>query len=363
MLLTFAHCLSMSRNEDEIYMQRCLSLALCGRGAVAPNPLVGAVLACAGKIISEGYHRRYGGPHAEAVCLAALPPRYRHLLPASTLYVSLEPCAHFGKTPPCADLLVREGIKEVVVGCRDPFPAVDGKGIEKLLAAGITVRTGIEEAACRHLNRRFFTFHQQHRPYVVLKWAQTANGKIAAGGSERLLISNDMTNRIVHRWRATEMAIMVGTNTALADDPQLNLRHWPGRQPLRVVLDLDLKLPQTLRLFTDGGPTLVFNKWKHTLEPGTVPAGLSYYGVGSDADLIHQVLNGLRFAGVQSLLVEGGARLLQSFIDAGSWDEARVITNTKLQVPAGLQAPEWNVLPARTEMVQDDIIHYYQNIH
>ena len=351
----------MNRNLDETYMQRCLSLALCGSGAVAPNPMVGAVLVCDGKIIGEGYHQQYGGPHAEVHCLQSVHEKDRQLVTRSTMYVSLEPCAHFGKTPPCADLLVAHAVQEVVIGSRDPFPSVNGKGIEKLRAAGLNVRSGVAERECRHLNRRFFTYHEQHRPYVVLKWAQTANGKIASGTDERLRISNEMSNRLVHKWRGEEMAIMVGTNTAMADDPQLNLRLWPGRQPLRVVLDMDLKLPPSRRMFRDGAPTLVFNGIRHTLERGVLPAGVSYYQVGRDASIVHQVMNGLYHAGIQSVLVEGGAHLLQSFLDEGCWDEARVITNTSLVVQGGLPAPS---LPhsrlTGEEQLLHDIIHYYQ---
>ena len=351
----------MNRNMDETYMQRCLQLAICGSGRVAPNPMVGAVLVHEGRVIGEGWHRAYGGPHAEVHCLNSVAAADRHLVSQSTMYVSLEPCAHEGKTPPCADLLVRNQIKEVVIGMRDPFPAVNGKGIDKLMDAGIIVRTGVEEKDCRNLNQRFFTFHEQHRPYVVLKWAQTANGIIASGNSERLLISGEMSNRIVHRWRTEEMAIMVGTNTALADDPQLTPRSWPGKAPVRVVLDRELRLPGTLQLFNDGAPTLVFNEKKHTLEKGSIPPGVSFYQVGNDASIVHQVLNGLYAAGIQSVLVEGGAQLLQSFIDESGWDEARVITNTELHQPEGLRAPSLGACRLiRSETIQQDIIHYFQ---
>lgn len=249
-------------------MHRCLQLARLGAGAVAPNPMVGAVLVHEGRIIGEGYHRQYGCPHAEVDCLQSVLEGDKHLIPQSILYVSLEPCAHFGKTPPCADLIIGHKIPHVVVGCRDPFPAVNGKGIEKLQAAGTHVEAGVLEAACRKLNERFFTFHQQHRPYVVLKWAQTADGKMAKDGPERLLISNAMTNRLVHRWRSEEMAILVGTNTAWADNPSLTTRLWPGPNPVRLVVDLHLRLPKNLHLFDASAPTLVFNLLQHTVDDG-----------------------------------------------------------------------------------------------
>ena len=211
------------------YMQRCLQLAVLGAGNVAPNPMVGAVLVNNGDIIGEGYHQQYGGPHAEPNCINDVPVEMKHMIPGSTLYVSLEPCAHFGKTPPCADLIIKTGIKKVVVGCRDPFSKVDGKGIDKLRNAGVEVIIGEWENECKELNKRFFTFHTKSRPYIVLKWAQTANGKMAAEGEDRLLISNDYTNRLVHKWRSEEAAILVGRNTALMDNPSLTTRLWKGK--------------------------------------------------------------------------------------------------------------------------------------
>ncbi|RYY97121.1 MAG: bifunctional diaminohydroxyphosphoribosylaminopyrimidine deaminase/5-amino-6-(5-phosphoribosylamino)uracil reductase RibD, partial [Chitinophagaceae bacterium] len=215
----------------ETYMLRCLQLARNGLGAVAPNPMVGAVLVHGDRIIGEGWHRRYGGAHAEVECLGSVRGADRALIPESTIYVSLEPCAHHGKTPPCADLLVAERVPRVVVGCRDPFPAVAGKGIEKLRAAGIDVTVGVREAECRGLNAAFFTAHTQGRPFITLKWAQTADGQIAGFRGRRTAISNALSARLTHRLRATHAGILVGTNTALYDDPELSTRHWPGAQP------------------------------------------------------------------------------------------------------------------------------------
>jgi len=315
-------------------MQRCLELALLGSGHVAPNPMVGSVLVYEDRIIGEGYHQLYGKAHAEVNCIASVKSEDEHLIPLSTIYVSLEPCAHHGKTPPCADLIIARGIPRVVVGCRDPFPQVNGKGIEKLLAAGIEVTVGILEKECIALNKRFFLFHTRHRPYIVLKWAQTANGKIAGAGS-RLLISNDITNRLVHKWRSEEAAILVGPRTALLDDPALTARLWTGPDPIRLVVDKELQLPGDLQLFDKKVKTIVFNNHQHEDE-----GPIQYYRLSTDSSLIHQLVLALHHLKIQSVLVEGGARLLQSFIDEDYWDEARVITNDDLEVPSGLPAPQ-----------------------
>ncbi len=315
-------------------MRRCISLAALGTGFTAPNPLVGAVLVHDGRIIGEGYHKQYGEAHAEVNCLASVKEEDKPLIPASTLYVSLEPCAHFGKTPPCADLIVKEGIKKVVIGIRDPFPEVNGKGVEKLKLAGIDVITGILEQECRHLNRRFFTFHEKKRPYVVLKWAQTANGYISGKGEKPLQISSEQTRRLVHRWRREEYAILVGTRTALLDNPQLTDRYGDGQQPLRAVVDLELKLPANLHLFSGEYPTVVFNLIKKGKE-----GNLTYKKVMGKGTLIPEMLACLYEMKILSLLVEGGASLLQSFIQSNYWDEARVITNDSMSVEGGVMAP------------------------
>lgn len=328
-------------------MHRCIELARLGAGFVAPNPLVGSVLVYEDRMIGEGYHQAYGQPHAEVNCLQDAEERYRkqtgtglvrlpfeQILRQSTLYVSLEPCAHYGKTPPCADLIIKKQIPRVVIGCRDPFPLVDGKGIEKLLAAGVQVKTGVLEQACKELNKRFFTYHLHHRPYVVLKWAQSANRKIAAAGSERTRISNGFSNRLVHKWRSEEAAILVGTTTALVDDPVLTVRLWPGKNPVRLVLDKHLRLPGTLNMFTDGGKTVVFNYLKKGEEKTVL-----YYQIAADASVVSQIMTALYKLGIQSVLVEGGTTLLQSFIDENMWDEARIITNTKMEIVSGRGAP------------------------
>ena len=222
-------------------MERCLELARKAIGYVAPNPMVGAVLVHENRIIGEGWHREFGQAHAEVNCIDSVIEDDKKYIAYSTLYVSLEPCSHFGKTPPCADLIIKNGIQHVVIGSRDPFPDVNGKGIEKLRSAGINVSVGLMEDECIQLNKRFFTFYNKHRPYIILKWAETADGKLSAGSKERLKISNEYSNRLVHQWRSEEASIMIGTNTALYDDPELTTRLWHGRSPTRVVVDMNLR--------------------------------------------------------------------------------------------------------------------------
>lgn len=306
----------------EFFMQRCIALALKGAGHAAPNPMVGAVLVHNGVIIGEGYHHFWGGPHAEVNCINSVPSELQELIPRSTLYVSLEPCAHHGKTPPCADLVVSQNIPDVVIGCVDGFSKVAGKGIEKLRQAGITVTVGILENECRHLNRRFFTFHEQLRPYVVLKWAQSADGYIAPPDRSPVRISNPYADRLVHRWRTEEAGIMVGTQTALLDNPRLTARLWPGKSPVRIVLDLDGKVPGS-----------------HYVKDGSVRSLiLTAAEIDAAQPLVPQVLAQLHRESVLSVIVEGGALLLQQFISGGHWDEARVITG-QMALGGGLPAP------------------------
>lgn len=347
-------------------MRRCLQLAALAAGNVAPNPMVGAVLVYEDRIIGEGYHRQYGGAHAEVACVASVAEADRPLIPQATLYVSLEPCAHWGKTPPCADLIMREKISTVVVGCRDPFPLVNGKGLEKLQAAGVKVVPNVLEEDCKRLNKRFFAFHAERRPYVVLKWAQSSNQKIGSLDGSRILISNAYTNRLVHKWRSEEAGIVVGTNTALHDDPQLTLRHWPGRHPVRIVPDMNLRLPSSLNLFDGTAPTIVFNKHRHSLPAKKISpyelTGVNYYQATEDVSLVQQMLNGLYRLGIQSILVEGGPQLLQSFIDEGAWDEARIITNEDLVIANGLPAPRLSSQkPVASQQMLTDRLQVFRN--
>ena len=292
-------------------MRRCLQLARCGEAGAPPNPMVGAVIVCDGRIIGEGYHRRCGGPHAEVNAINSV--KEKDLLSRSTIYVSLEPCAHYGKTPPCADLIIETGIRRVVIGCTDPFAKVNGLGIKKLREAGCEVQVGVLEQECRELNRRFFTFHEKHRPWIILKWAQSNDGFI--GKDERVILSNALTQTLVHRLRARSGAILVGTNTALQDNPTLTTRLWPGPNPLRLTIDRNGILPSTLHLKDNSTPTVIYSH-----------------------ESIEEILADLYARGIQSLLVEGGAKLLQSFIDKGLWDEARIET-APLCLGQGTKAP------------------------
>ena len=336
-------------------MRRCVELARKGAGSVAPNPMVGAVLVHDGRIIAEGYHRQYGQAHAEMNCINAVAEEDKPLLSLSTLYVSLEPCAHFGKTPPCANLIIAHKIPRVVIGCRDPFKEVDGKGIEKLAAAGIEVIQPVLEAECMDLNKRFFTFHTKQRPYIILKWAQTANGIIGNNDHSRLIISNEYSNRLVHQWRSEEAAIMVGTNTALYDNPSLTNRLWSGHQPIRLVLDMGLRLPTNLHLFDAAATTVVFNSLQQEQR-----GKLQYYKLKADAPVITQICQALYRLNIQSVLVEGGTQLLQSFIDAQCYDEARIITNTAFPTTDGLPAPvQVNSALQKTMQLGSDSIHFY----
>lgn len=350
--------------DHALYMRRCFELARLGAGYVAPNPMVGAVLVYNDRIIGEGWHQLYGQAHAEVNCIASVKEEDKTLIASSTMYVSLEPCAHYGKTPPCADLIIRHHIPHVVIGCRDPFSKVDGKGIDKLKAAGINVEAGILEDEAKELNKRFFTFHTQHRPYIILKWAQTADGFIAAdpdlnngnGKTDRLLISNDLSNTMVHRWRSEEASILVGTNTALLDNPALTNRLWDGPSPVRLVVDMHLRLPVALQLFDRSQRTIVFNTIKHAQEDN-----LLYYQVTNDVSLVPQMMNALYQLQLQSVLVEGGSALLQSFIVENYWDEARVIINNDLVIKKGMPAPVMTGDAITSTQLKNDTINFYKS--
>ena len=315
-------------------MHRCLQLAKLGAGHVAPNPMVGAVLVYQNTIIGEGYHQQYGHAHAEVNCINSVSEEHKLLIEKSTLYVSLEPCAHHGKTPPCADLVIKSNIPNVVIACRDIYTEVDGKGIQKLQNAGINIISGVLEKEALELNKRFFTFHTKKRPYIILKWAQSSDAKIAESNFSPVKITNDTTNRMVHQWRSLEAAILVGTKTALHDNPKLTARFWKGKNPVRLALDRQLKLPASLHLFDGSVKTIVFNQIKEGEENGII-----FYKLGVGENLLPDLLNALYQLNIQSVLVEGGATLLQSFINQDYWDEARVIINEELNIGEGIKAP------------------------
>jgi diaminohydroxyphosphoribosylaminopyrimidine deaminase / 5-amino-6-(5-phosphoribosylamino)uracil reductase len=340
-------------------MMRCLHLAQLGEGRVAPNPMVGAVLVHNDVIIGEGYHQKYGEPHAEVNCMRSVPASQQHLIQDATLYVSLEPCSHFGKTPPCADLIIQHKIPRVVIGCADPFKEVAGRGIQKLKAAGIEISVGILEHECRALNKRFVLFQEQQRPYILLKWAQTTDGSIAGANYKRAAISNTYTNRLVHQWRSQNMSLLVGTNTAFYDDPELTTRLWPGKNPVRLVLDKELRLPASLKLFDGQQPTVVFNYIKHQQH-----FNLLCHKLERDRSIVHQVVQALYDMKIQSVMIEGGAVLLQSFIDAALWDEALVITNEQLSLPNGIAAPQLKKHRlVKQQQLFSDSIHTYAQEH
>lgn len=351
-MLIFAHLFT---HED--YMGRCLQLAKLGAGNVAPNPMVGAVLVYNDVIIGEGYHQQYGAAHAEVNCFDSVMPHMQAFVSKSTLYVSLEPCSHFGKTPPCADLIIQKSVAKAVIACRDPFKEVNGNGIEKLSAAGIEVLEGVLEKEAQELNKRFFTFHQKKRPYIFLKWAQTKDGFIAKPGFERLAISNTLSNIFTHKMRAEEAAILVGTNTALHDNPGLTTRHWPGGQPLRIVIDKCLKLPGGINLFLDDHPTVVINFLKESQE-----GPIHFLKIAAEEDFIGQLMKYLYEHKIQSLIVEGGSILLSSFINQNIWDEAVVVTNTKLNIQQGIKAPGLPADKFVTDMsILSDTIQCFRN--
>jgi diaminohydroxyphosphoribosylaminopyrimidine deaminase / 5-amino-6-(5-phosphoribosylamino)uracil reductase len=343
--------------SHETYMHRCLQLARLGAGHVAPNPMVGAVLVYQDRIIGEGYHQQFGGPHAEVNCIAAVSEEDKALITQSTIYVSLEPCAHFGKTGPCAELIINHKIPRVVIGCRDTFEAVKGKGVEKLRAAGIDVVEGILEQESKEINHRFFHFHQTQKPYIILKWSQSANNKLSGIGTERVFISNEMTNRLVHKWRSEEAGILVGTKTAMLDDPELNNRLWHGPSPIRMVVDLNLRLPASLKLFNQQEKTIVFNLHKQDIDQN-----IRYHKLESPENLIAQLTEALFQLNIQSVIIEGGAMILQSFIDAGFWNEARVITNLELLIEKGVDAPLLkSFIKTGEESMLNDRISYFKN--
>ncbi|WP_018667577.1 bifunctional diaminohydroxyphosphoribosylaminopyrimidine deaminase/5-amino-6-(5-phosphoribosylamino)uracil reductase RibD [Bacteroides gallinarum] len=320
--------------EEEKYMRRCIQLARNGMCNAAPNPMVGAVIVCDGKIIGEGYHVRCGEAHAEVNAIRSV--KDPSLLKCSTIYVSLEPCSHYGKTPPCADLIIEKQIPRIVIGCRDPFSKVAGRGIQKLKDAGREVVTGVLEEECKNLIRRFITFHTLHRPYITLKWAESADKYIdyRRESGTPVILSTPLTSMLVHKKRAEHSAIMVGTRTAELDNPSLTVRHWQGTSPVRIVLDRRQRLSPALHLFDGDVRTLVF-----TEKPKTAQANVEYIPIDFQRDILPQIMEYLYAQGLQSLLVEGGNILLQSFIDAGMWDEA-FVEESPLKLLSGVKAPE-----------------------
>lgn len=338
--------------SHENYMRRALELAQLGRGRVSPNPMVGCVVVYEDKIIGEGWHQQYGEAHAEVNAINAVADK--SLLSKATIYVSLEPCSHFGKTPPCADLLVKHGVKEVIISVGDSNPAVAGRGIEKLQAAGVNVVTKILENEGRELNKRFFHFIEKERPYIILKWAETADGFIAQENYDSKWISNEYSRQLVHKWRSEEDAILVGRNTAAHDNPQLNVREWSGRNPVRIVIDRFLKLSDKLLLFDKSQPTLLYNVLKHEEHPNLTLVRIDEQG------FLWHLLKDLHKRKIQSVIVEGGLQTLQGFIDQGLWDEARVFKSTRA-FGKGIPAPHFRGNLKFAEDVMGDTLSTFVN--
>lgn len=343
--------------NTEKHIRRCFELAEIGLGDVSPNPMVGCVITKNNVVIAEGAHLKFGEAHAEVNAIAQLPTDF--YFSDCTLYVNLEPCSYYGKTPPCSDLIIAKKFKKVVIANIDSNPLVTGKGITKLINAGIEVESGILEKEGRELNKRFFTFHEKKRPYIILKWAQTANGYICrkplSDIKEDNWITCDKSKKLVHQWRAQEQGIMVGTNTVINDDPELTVRIVDGKNPIRIVLDKDLKLSSDLAVFNDKARTIVFTEQQRA-NHGTV----SYFKINFNDNLQESVLNHLYREGISSIIIEGGAKLLNSVITQNSWDEMRVFINPELNFKNGISAPKIK-LPELFEMSGSDRLYLIKN--
>ncbi len=321
----------------QTYIKRCIELAQNGLGATYPNPLVGSVIVHNNTIIGEGWHQKSGEPHAEVIAITSV--KDKNLLKESTIYVSLEPCSHFGKTPPCADFIIKHKIPKVVIGTVDPFAKVCGNGILKLKEAGIQVEAGFLEEECEQLNKRFFTFHQEKRPYIILKWAQTQNGFIAPthkNYNRPVWISNEFSRQLVHKWRSEEQAILVGTNTVLQDNPTLDIRDWTGHNPIRIVLDRELKISEDSSVYNASSKTIFITE-KHKVSN---KENIFFETANFQKDITKQILTILYKHEIQSVIIEGGAAVLESFIKDHLWDEVRIFTSN-LIIENGIKAPQF----------------------
>ncbi|WP_223033613.1 bifunctional diaminohydroxyphosphoribosylaminopyrimidine deaminase/5-amino-6-(5-phosphoribosylamino)uracil reductase RibD [Hanstruepera marina] len=329
----------------EKYIKRCIEIAKNGLGTTAPNPMVGCVIVHENKIIGEGFTSSYGGSHAEVNAIQSV--SNKTLLEKATLYVTLEPCSHYGKTPPCSDLIIKKKIPNVVIGTIDTHSKVAGEGIKKLEAAGCNVIVGILEDACKEHHKRFFTFHNKKRPYVILKWAETSDGFIAPKTKSEqrpVWITNSYSRQLVHKWRAEEQAILVGTNTVMEDNPSLTVRSWTGKNPIRIVLDRNNKLPKKLAVFNDDAMTIC----------------LSEKEVDFDKHLAKNICEYLHNEDIQSVIIEGGSKTLQTFIDENIWDEARVFRGQNM-FKSGIKAPVLSTTPDTEHKILDDTLKTYFN--
>ena len=337
-------------------MKRCIQLAKNGLGTTYPNPLVGSVIVHNNTIIGEGWHYKAGHPHAEVNAVHSVQDTSQ--LSDATIYVSLEPCSHFGKTPPCADLIIEKGIKKVVIGTTDPNPKVAGQGIKKLMEAGCDVAVGILESECNELNKRFFTFQQKQRPYLILKWAETADGFIAPktrNTQKPVWITNEFSRQLAHKLRAEEQAILVGTNTVKEDNPSLTTRDWQGNHPLRIVLDRKNILDKDFAVFNKRSDTLLL-----TEQSGKDFEGTSFETIVFDQHLASSICDVLYRKSIQSLIVEGGTKTLQTFIDANLWDEAFVFEGKSI-FREGVKAPVFNGTLLKQNNIADNILYHYKN--
>lgn len=344
--------------SDEVYIRRCFELALKGLGSVQPNPMVGCVIVHNHQIIAEGYHQVYGKSHAEVNAIQYVLDKLSNaeeILKQSTLYVNLEPCAHFGKTPPCADLIIKHQIPKVVISNIDPFSSVNGKGIERLKNAGIAVITDVLKEEGYELNKRFFTYHSLQRPLVILKWAESKDGFISIAENTRSTISGSEAKKLNHKWRSEEQAIMVGTKTVQVDNPFLTVREWEGKNPVRVIIDKDLKLNNELNIFNADSKTIIFNNHKTELDGNIQYVQIDFYG------LVPQfILYQLYLMEIQSIIVEGGAYTINEFIQFGLWDEARIFKSKK-ELGMGVKAPIMEGrLHSKNDLGDDELFIYHR---
>jgi diaminohydroxyphosphoribosylaminopyrimidine deaminase/5-amino-6-(5-phosphoribosylamino)uracil reductase len=347
--------------KDEKYISRCLELARNGLCTTPPNPMVGAVIVCKNRIIGEGYHIHHGQAHAEVNAIQSVKEKDIPFLKEATMYVSLEPCSHYGKTPPCADLIIEKGIPHVVVGCLDPFPLVAGRGIKRLRDAGIDVKVGVLEEECRQLNRKFITFNTNKRPYIILKWAESTDKFIGKEhyNSNPIILSSNLTQMLVHKKRSENSAILVGRRTALMDNPSLTTRVWYGKNPVRITIDKDLTLPSIIHFYDGKVPTIIFtSKAINKKVPNTEFIQLDF-----SSNILLQIMNVIYNKKLQSLLVEGGAQLLQSFIDSNLWDEA-FVEESPIKLKDGTKAPNIsNCYLKDSEIHFGRTIKHYNNLY
>ena len=342
--------------NHEHYIKRCLEISKLGIGTTRPNPSVGAVLVVDDRIIGEGFTSPYGGNHAEVNAISAV--KDQTLLAIATMYVTLEPCSHFGKTPPCADLIIKSEIKKVVIGCVDSNVLVAGKGIERLQNAGCEVIVGVLEKECKAHHKRFFTFQTKKRPFIILKWAQTLDAYVAPKNraiQAPVWITNEASRQLVHKWRCEEQAILVGTTTVLDDNPGLDVRYWKGEDPVRIVIDKELKIPANLKVY-DGSVKTIFINESSTYVKGTI----FFEKINFSKPIAIQICEVLFKHNIQSLIVEGGTKTIQTFIDENLWDEARVFSG-EVHFNDGVNAPKLDVIPTKEENIKGDILKTYLN--